>query len=32
MYVYSCITEIRNKKAEKRVQDYQFVYYQAEFR
>lgn len=35
-YAYKCMfttvfAEIRNRKAEKRIQDYQIVYYQAEF-
>lgn len=35
-YAYKCMfttvfAEIRNRKAEKRIQDYQVVYYQAEF-
>lgn len=35
-YAYKCMfttvfTEIRNKKAEKRIQDHQIVYYEAEF-
>lgn len=35
-YAYKCMfttvfTEIRNRKAEKRIQDHQIVYYQAEF-